>query len=73
VIATRSGCFNDMVFDGVSGILSEPNDAKSLAEAINQFFAHDGPERFHPGIQKAKNLFSWDAIVDAIEDLLTDE
>lgn len=70
VIATRCGGFVDMVIPGETGILCEPGDARSLAEGIREFYSGSGPELFGNGIEKAKAAFTWDAIVDAIEELL---
>ncbi|TKJ41556.1 hypothetical protein CEE37_03045 [candidate division LCP-89 bacterium B3_LCP] len=69
VIATRVGCFKEMVQPDVNGVLCEPDNAESLATAIEDFFSGEGPGRFDEGIQEAKNKFTWDAIVDAAMEL----
>ena len=73
VIATRSGCLVNMVVHGESGLLCEPGSVSSLAEAIIEFYSGDGPERFLPGVEKAKKRFTWDRIVDSVEELLKNE
>jgi glycosyltransferase involved in cell wall biosynthesis len=70
VIATRVGSLPDMVVDGKTGLLCDPGDARSLALAIQEFYAGKGPQRFEEDIQKAKREFTWDAIVNAVEELV---
>ena len=72
VIATRTGCLQDMVIPGRTGLLCNPGDARSLADAISDFYASEGPQRFAGGIEEANRRFTWDAIVDAIEELAGD-
>ncbi len=72
VIATRTGCFRDMVSEGNSGILCDPGDPGSLAQAILEFYAGPGPARFAGGVEQAIKQFSWEGILEAIEELLTD-
>ncbi len=73
VIATCSGCLANMVVHGESGLLCEPGSVSSLAEAIIEFYSGDGSERFHPGVEKIKKRFTWDKIVDSVEELLKNE
>jgi glycosyltransferase involved in cell wall biosynthesis len=72
VIATRTGCFKEMVLPGETGLLAEPGDVKSLANAYREFYAGEGPDRFVPGLEQVGQRFTWDAIVDAIEELASD-
>jgi glycosyltransferase involved in cell wall biosynthesis len=73
VIATRCGCFREMVTPDVSGLLCEPGDAGSLACAIEAFYSGAGPERFDAGVAQARRKFSWDGILHAIEELVRNE
>ena len=73
VIATRCGCIPDMVFHEESGILCQPDDARSFAEGIRAFYSGEGTQRFVSGIERAKREFSWDKIVDAFEELIGNE
>jgi len=70
VIATRTGCFREMVIPGETGVLCEPGDARSLAQAIREFYSGAGPDRFQEGLARAKIAFSWDGIISAVEELL---
>ncbi len=73
VIATRCGCFKEMVKHGSSGILCEPGDINGLANAILEFYSGEGPGRFSAGIANVKQQFTWNAIVDAVEELIEGE
>jgi glycosyltransferase involved in cell wall biosynthesis len=70
VIATRTGSLGEMVEHGQSGLLCEPNDPAALAQAMRDFFAAPGPQRFEDGVAAAKTQFTWDAIVSAVEELV---
>jgi glycosyltransferase involved in cell wall biosynthesis len=69
VIATRTGCFKEMVIPESTGILCDPGDAQCLAQAIREFYQGEGPARFQAGVAEAAKRFSWDRILDAIEEL----
>jgi glycosyltransferase involved in cell wall biosynthesis len=73
VIATRTGCFREMVIPGKSGILCEPGQTQSLAQAIREFYSGEGPLRFEAGVEIVKKQFSWEGILTAVEDLLEHE
>lgn len=72
VIATNTGCFKEMVLPGETGLLTEPGDAYSLADGFLKFFSDGGPDRFSPGLEKVRQRFTWDGIVDAVEELASD-
>jgi glycosyltransferase involved in cell wall biosynthesis len=73
VIATRAGCLKEMVEHGHSGLLCEPDDVQGLVSAIREFYAGEGPTRFGEGVERAKGKFTWDAVVDAVEELVAGE
>ncbi len=72
VIATRCGCFREMVEHGESGLLCNPGDAHSFAEAIKDFYSGVGPIRFEKGVERIKKRFTWDSIIAAVEELISD-
>ena len=69
VIATRTGGLEEVVEEGVSGLLVPPRDPKSLARAIERYFDESMEERLRAGVRAARLRFGWDALVDAIEEL----
>jgi glycosyltransferase involved in cell wall biosynthesis len=70
VIATRCGCFKEMVKPGVTGLLCEPGDPASLADAIAAFYNGGNVDRFDAGLAEARTSYTWDSMVDTIEELL---
>lgn len=70
VIATSTGCFKEMVIPGQTGLLCRPGDPDSLAQAIREFYQAPGPQRFQAGVTQAAQQFSWDGILNAIEELV---
>ena len=72
VIATRSGGLPEQVEDGVNGLLATPNDAGSLASAIEKICSNRGLlQKFHEGAKKLyENKFSWKIITkNAIQEI----
>ncbi|MBN3040354.1 MAG: glycosyltransferase, partial [Candidatus Omnitrophica bacterium] len=69
VIATRLGCFSDVIKDKKNGYLIEPADPKAIAEAVLDFYSDENKAKnFMASIEKDK--FSWDKIREAIEGCL---
>jgi glycosyltransferase involved in cell wall biosynthesis len=66
VIATRVGGFADQIQDGVDGLLCDPGDAGSLAEAIKRFYAPGEPERLRAGVRPVDHGPAWAAYVEAL-------
>jgi glycosyltransferase involved in cell wall biosynthesis len=69
VIATRVGSFPAQVDDGVDGLLCEPGDEGSLAEAIKRFYAPGEPERLRAGVRAVDPAPVWDAYVETLTGL----
>lgn len=67
VVATRVGSLPEVVEDGKTGYLVNPNDPPALAKAITQFFAEARGSEFVAHIRKTKERFSWERLVDLIE------
>ncbi len=66
VIATRAGGLEDVVEEGVSGLLVGPSDPRSLARAIERYFDEDLGLRLRQGVAAARGRFTWDALRDAL-------
>lgn len=72
VVATRVGCLPEVVKDGETGYLVSPKSSTEIARAIIKFFQKKQAEEFIENIKKNNYRFSWDRIVDVIEELSKD-
>lgn len=66
VIATRVGGFADQVRDGVDGLVCEPGDVGSLADALKRFYAPGEPERLRAAVDPVDHGPVWNAYLDAL-------
>lgn len=66
VIATRAGGLEDVVEEGVSGLLVDPSDPKGLARAIERYFDEGLGPGLRQGVAAARGRFTWDALRDAL-------
>ena len=69
VIATRTGGLEDVVEDGISGLLVPPSSPDLLARAIERYFDEGLAPRLREGVVRARARFSWEALVDALVSL----
>lgn len=69
VIATNVGGLAEVVVDDVSGIVVPPNNPQALAGAIQKFYKENLEARLSSGAAQEKKKYSWNAMVDAIEEL----
>ena len=67
VIATRVGCLPEVVGDGKTGYLVEPNNSQAIADAVVSFYKEGKEGVFVDNITRDKKKFSWDRMVQAIE------
>ncbi len=70
VIATRAGGLEDVVEDGVSGLLVEPSDPPALARAIERYFGEGLGPGLRENVARARGRFTWEALVDALCSLM---
>lgn len=68
MITTNVGGLSEMVPDGVTGSVVEP-DVKDIAQAIARFFEEDKEEEFVENIKKEKLKFSWERMLEAIDEV----
>lgn len=59
VVASRVGGLPEVIDEGVSGFLCQPQDTKSLAQTISKALAHK-----HYDLAAAKQRFSWEAYIE---------
>ncbi|MEW5797783.1 MAG: glycosyltransferase [Bacteroidota bacterium] len=69
VIATNVGALPEVVIHETSGLIVPPNDPPSLADAIMRFYNEKMEQRLMAGAAEERKKYSWDAMVDAIEQL----
>lgn len=69
VVTTDVGGLPEVVLDGRTGFLVPPGDAPALAAAIARFFDEDRAAEFAAAVAAEKRRYSWDRMVDAIEEL----
>ncbi|HEY7727371.1 MAG TPA: glycosyltransferase [Candidatus Eisenbacteria bacterium] len=69
VIATRTGGLEEVVEEGVSGLLVPPGDPAALASAIETYFDRPLGPALRQGVARARSRYAWGGLVDAIEAL----
>ncbi len=73
VIATSVGGLKEVVIDGVSGIIVSPENAQALSNAVIRFYEQGLEARLSSGAHEEKKKYSWDRMVEAIEELAREE
>jgi glycosyltransferase involved in cell wall biosynthesis len=68
MVVTDVGGLAEIVPDGKCGYVVPPEPA-AIAKAIVDFFSGD-EERFSPGIEEQKKLYSWDKLTEALRGLM---
>ncbi len=69
VIATCVGGLPDVISDGITGFLVEPKDPDALGEAAIRLLSGELSE-FETNVRKEADRFSWDRMVENIEELV---
>ena len=69
VIATRAGGLEEVVEEGITGLLVSPSNPDELARAIERFFDEDLGPRLRGGVARGRAAFTWEALVVALESL----
>lgn len=69
VVATKVGSLPEVIKHGETGYLVTPNAPHELASSIIRFFREGNTRIFRENIEKGKYKFSWDRMVDTIEEL----
>ncbi|MNE90272.1 D-inositol-3-phosphate glycosyltransferase [compost metagenome] len=69
MISTRVGALSEVVIDGKTGFIVEPENAEKLAVAINRFYAQNLENEFARNIDLEKEKYSWDYFVAKLKEL----
>jgi len=66
VIATRTGGLEEVVEEGVTGLLVPPSSPDALARAVERYFDESLGPRLREGVERARSRFTWESLVDAL-------
>ena len=69
VVATTVGSLPEVIEDGKTGYLVTPKAPHEIAQAVIRFFCEGDKQVFYENIEKEKYKFSWERIVNVIEEL----
>lgn len=73
VVVTNVGGLPEVVIDGETGYVVEPQNSKELAEQIVRFFEENKGEAFVQSIQKEAYKYSWERMAENIAQLTAGE
>jgi len=66
-IVTDVGGLSEVVLDGKTGYVVEPDNPKAVAEAVKRFYRENREEAFSKNVRKEKRKYSWQRMVEVIE------
>ena len=69
VVATNVGGLPEVVLDGKTGYLAEPQNPENIAEKIVRFFTEDRAKEFSVNVAAEAGRYSWDVMLGKIEKL----
>ncbi len=69
IIATNVGALPEVVIHNKSGLIVPPNDPQALADAMIRFYNENLELTLMAGASEERKKYSWDAMIDAIEQL----
>ncbi|UKJ05770.1 glycosyltransferase [Solitalea lacus] len=69
MISTRVGALSEVVINGKTGFIVEPENSNELALAINRFYAESLEREFADNIEIEKEKYSWDYFVARLKEL----
>ena len=70
VVVTRVGGLPEVVQDGETGYVVEPQQPEAIADAVNCFFRENKAADFAVHIDREKQKYSWEVMADRITELL---
>ena len=70
LIATDVGGLGEVVLHEKTGFIVPPNDAHALAEAVDRFYREKREEEFSASVRIEKRKYSWENLVQKIEELV---
>lgn len=73
VIATNVGGLPEVVTDSKTGYVVEPQNPEALADSIIRFYKENRQQEFRENVLLEKARFSWEHMVEVIEELVEDK
>lgn len=73
VVVTNVGGLPDVVEDGETGYIVEPENPKAIADAVVRFFREGQAQRMQENIEKEACRFSWERMGEVIEGFMVEE
>lgn len=70
VIVTNVGGLPDVVTDGKTGYVVEPQNPEVLADAVIQYYKEDKEKEFIENVREEAYRFDWERMVEVVEQLL---
>lgn len=70
VVVTNVGGLPDVVEDGKTGYVVEPQNPMVLADAVVRYFKENRKEEFEENVKKEAYRFDWDRMVETVERLV---
>lgn len=70
LVATRTGGLEEVVEEGVNGLLAEPSDVLGLAQALERLLEPGERERLATGARLVGGRWSWDSYASCLLDLV---
>lgn len=70
MVATNVGGLPDVVTDGKTGYIVESENADAIVDAVADFFENDRALEFTQGVKKEAYRFSWERMVEVVEEML---
>lgn len=67
VITTDVGGLAEVVPDGTAGLVVPPDDSVALADAVVRFFDQHLADRLAAGVERERERYSWDHLLDAVD------
>lgn len=69
VMVTNVGGLPDVVEDGKTGYVVEPENSTALADAVVRYFKENREKEFEENVKKEAYRFDWDRMVETVERL----
>ncbi|MCG8607623.1 glycosyltransferase, partial [bacterium] len=69
-IVTDVGGLAEVIIDGKTGFVVEPNDTEALAGAVIKFYLEEHEQEFVDNVRREKKKYSWENMIAATEGFL---